>query len=51
MEKPFDHYHTGFQVEDYLAENGFLKVSSCFVRSWMPMYIVSVWKKRHGAAR
>ena len=45
MEKPWDHYHTGYEVEDYLARHGFVRLSSCHVYAWMPMYVVSIWKK------
>ena len=46
MEKPWDHYHTGYAVEDFLASHGFEKLHSRHVYRLLPMYILSVWKKR-----
>ena len=45
MEKPVDHYHTGYEVEDFLESHGFQKLSSRHVYRLLPMYILSVWKK------
>lgn len=46
MEKPWDHYHTGYAVEEFLETHGFERVSSRHVYKWMPMYIVTIWRKR-----
>ena len=45
MEKPPDHYHTGYEVEDFLESHGFQKLRSCHVYRLLPMYVLSVWKK------
>ncbi len=45
-EKPFDHYHTGEQVEGCLQKNGFYRVKSIKVISLFPLYLVSVWRKK-----
>ncbi|HWF45899.1 MAG TPA: class I SAM-dependent methyltransferase [Bryobacteraceae bacterium] len=49
MEKPPDHYHTGYEVEAFLESHGFEKLHSCHVYRVLPMYILSVWKKSSGA--
>jgi predicted TPR repeat methyltransferase len=47
IEKPWDHYHTGYEVEQFLEQHGFQRISPSYhVYSVMPMYILSVWKKR-----
>ena len=49
IEKPWDHYHTGYQVEQFLEQHGFQRTSSSYhVYRIMPMYILSVWKKTAG---
>lgn len=45
MKKPLDHYHTGYEVEDFLENHGFRKIRSRHVYRVLPMYILSVWKK------
>jgi len=46
IEKPWDHYHTGYEVEDFLEHHGFQRISAPHhVYRIMPMYILSVWKK------
>ena len=46
IEKPWDHYHTGYEVEDFLEQHGFQRISKArHVYRLMPMYILSVWKK------
>jgi SAM-dependent methyltransferase len=49
IEKPWDHYHTGYEVEQFLEQHGFQRASPSYhVYSVMPMYILSVWKKMAG---
>jgi predicted TPR repeat methyltransferase len=49
IEKPWDHYHTGYEVEQFLEQHGFQRISSSHhVYRVMPMYILSVWKKTAG---
>lgn len=50
MKKPWDHYHTGYEVEDFLESHGFEKLHSRHVYRLLPMYILSVWKKRRAAS-
>jgi SAM-dependent methyltransferase len=46
IEKPWDHYHTGYEVEQFLELHGFQRISPPYhVYRVMPMYILSVWKK------
>ncbi len=45
-EKPWDHYHTGYQVEDFLAGNGFRRVRRSLLFPFFPLYLTSVWRKR-----
>ena len=45
MEKPWDHYHTGYQVEAFLSAHGFERLRSRHVYRLLPMYVLSVWKK------
>lgn len=45
MQKPWDHYHTGYEVDDFLESHGFRKIYSRHVYRVLPMYILSVWKK------
>lgn len=43
--KPFDHYHTGAEVEKMMEKAGFKRVGR-IVFSWLfPMYFISAWKK------
>lgn len=46
--KPYDHYHTGYEVEAYLQAHGFRRVKRRFVpliARLFPLFIVSVWRK------
>jgi len=47
MEKLWDHYHTGYEVEDFLSSHGFEKLHSRHVNRLLPIYILSVWKKSY----
>jgi len=50
IQKPWDHYHTGYEVEQFLEQHGFQRTSSSYhVYRIMPMYILSVWKKTAGS--
>ena len=47
IEKPSDHYHTGYEVEAFLAANGFQRTHTVFVPAYMPMmplFLISVWR-------
>ena len=47
VEKPWDHYHTAQEVEDYLADHGFRKISSLYVPlyiNFFPLFRISAWK-------
>ena len=46
--KPPDHYHTGYEVEAYLAAHGFRRVRRLFVPLVLqlaPLFIVSAWRR------
>jgi predicted TPR repeat methyltransferase len=48
IEKPPDHYHTGFALEAYLESNGFRRVQRWFVPlrvRLVPLYLVSAWRR------
>lgn len=44
--KPFDHYHSAKEVERYLCEHGFIKIETSLVLTIMPLYRVTIWKKK-----
>lgn len=44
-EKPWDHYHTGYEVEAFISNNGFRAIHTAKVVPVFPLYIVSVWRK------
>ena len=46
--KPEDHYHTGYEVEKILRNNGFKRIHHSNVPLYIPLaplYLISVWKK------
>jgi len=48
VEKPFDHYHTGYEVERLLCENGFKRINKSKVPLYfniLPLYLISIWQK------
>jgi SAM-dependent methyltransferase len=48
IEKPPDHYHTGFELEAYLESNGFRRVQRWFVPLRVrlaPLYLVTAWRR------
>lgn len=47
--KPIDHYHTGYEVETYLAAHGFAKVVTAAAPLYFqiaPLFLISAWRKR-----
>ena len=44
-EKPWDHYHTGYEVEDFLRQHGFRQIHRARLFPLFPMYLTSVWQK------
>jgi len=47
IEKPWDHYHTGYQVEAFLESNGFQRVQTVSVPLYVPLaplFLVSAWR-------
>jgi len=44
--KPWDHYHTGREVENFLTASGFIKIASRIVVPLFPLYYLGVWRKR-----
>jgi len=47
IEKPWDHYHTAGQVEDFLQRNGFDRVATARVPwslPFVPLFLVSAWR-------
>jgi len=48
VEKPWDHYHTAQEVEQYLQERGFEKIKGLYVPLYIPLFPlfrISAWKK------
>ena len=48
VKKPVDHYHTGYEVEVLLCENGFRSLHKSNVPLYFnifPLYLISVWRK------
>lgn len=46
--KPFDHYHTGSEVEAYLKSHGFKQIKRTFVPLFwniFPLFLVSAWQR------
>jgi 2-polyprenyl-3-methyl-5-hydroxy-6-metoxy-1,4-benzoquinol methylase len=43
--KPWDHYHTGYEVEEFLAANGFRRIRRSLLFPFFPLYLTSVWRK------
>ena len=43
--KPWDHYHTGREVEDFLSSQGFVRVAKRIVVPLYPLYPISVWRR------
>jgi predicted TPR repeat methyltransferase len=47
VEKPWDHYHTGYEVEAYLASQGFVRtrrVTAPLILPITPLYLISSWR-------
>ncbi|MGH9604579.1 MAG: class I SAM-dependent methyltransferase [Terracidiphilus sp.] len=44
-QKPWDHYHTGYQVEEFLSANGFHRIRRSLLSPLFPLYLISVWRK------
>lgn len=45
--KPWDHYHTGYEVESYLKTHGFKQIHKVFVPLFwniLPLFLISAWK-------
>ena len=48
VQKPEDHYHTGYEVERYLQSNGFKPVRKKFVPlviNLFPLFLVTEWRR------
>jgi SAM-dependent methyltransferase len=43
--KPWDHYHSGREVEQALVRSGFVRVERRTVVPLFPMYLIGVWRK------
>lgn len=46
VEKPWDHYHTGYEVEDWLARHGFTRVKTTCVPLGLPLaplFLITAW--------
>lgn len=49
VEKPWDHYHTAQEVEEYLQQRGFDKIKGVCVPLYIPifpLFRISAWKKK-----
>jgi len=44
-EKPWDHYRSGFEGEDFLLDHGFRRLKRSRVTPLFPLYLASVWQK------
>ena len=44
-EKPWDHYHTGYEVETFIRKMGFRAIHRATVIPIFPLYLVAVWRK------
>ncbi len=48
IEKPWDHYHTGYEVEARLAASGFVRVKTTCVPLRLPLaplFLISAWRR------
>jgi predicted SAM-dependent methyltransferase len=48
VEKPWDHYHTGYEVEAHLARNGFRRMKTTCVPlrvSLAPLFLITAWRR------
>jgi 2-polyprenyl-3-methyl-5-hydroxy-6-metoxy-1,4-benzoquinol methylase len=48
VEKPWDHYHTAYEVEEQLSRNGFRKITtSCipFHLPITPLFLITAWRR------
>tara|TARA_B100002051_G_C16706303_1_gene623995 strand:+ start:1164 stop:1706 length:543 start_codon:yes stop_codon:yes gene_type:complete len=48
VQKPLDHYHTGYEVETILKKSGFRPIHKSCVPlyfGFFPLYLITVWKK------
>lgn len=43
--KPADHYHTAKEVEEFLTQNGFAKITTRTVLPVYPLYYLTAWRK------
>jgi ubiquinone/menaquinone biosynthesis C-methylase UbiE len=49
VEKPLDHYHTGYEVEEHLQRHGFQRVeTSCVPLHFpiAPLFLITAWRRR-----
>jgi len=48
VEKPWDHYHTGYEVEARLAQSGFRRIKTTCVplrAPIAPLFLISAWRR------
>jgi 2-polyprenyl-3-methyl-5-hydroxy-6-metoxy-1,4-benzoquinol methylase len=48
VEKPWDHHHTGYEVESQLGANGFVRVqTSCVPMHFpiFPLFLITAWRR------
>jgi len=48
QKKPIDHYHSGYEVEQYLKSHGFSRIACNTVPLYFPifpLFLLSVWRK------
>jgi 2-polyprenyl-3-methyl-5-hydroxy-6-metoxy-1,4-benzoquinol methylase len=46
--KPWDHYHSGEEVEEILRCQGFRKIYGGTILRLFPLYLIGVWEKAGG---
>lgn len=44
-QKPWDHYHTGREVEQFLSNHGFIKLAARTVLPLFPLYYLGAWRR------
>ncbi|MDB6016543.1 MAG: ubiG [Pedosphaera sp.] len=49
VEKPWDHYHTGAEVESWIKQNGFRKIKTVCVPLHLPiapLFLITAWQRK-----
>ena len=49
VEKPWDHYHTGYEVESLIERNGFERIKTIcvpMVAPIAPLFLITAWRRK-----